>query len=752
MTMDALASVESKALRLARYLKEFVGLRSTTVLDVNKYKSVLWFGDMPQEPECQSPAWSDEFTTGDPWLVVRKQELTKHPVPPDVILSWIDQQALKVAASEMPQLRPTRLAPDLEAEVGEGEEPPLVEQQIDDHPEVVSAYERYRPAWEAWSAEYQRRSRIQTVYAELFRLHTQVQKQGELVELVLGLGLLSWRNPNKGKAASVFRHLVTARVDLRFDPATGVIQLDGAAEGAELKIEDDMLDAELRPERGHYAAVGAQLGAIGDDVWNRPNIFSALKAWAGALHPDTEWSPELKIVVGGDNKPAVSFAPALIMRTRTQVGMVRIYDALIERMSVATEALPEGWAGLIDDEDDRDRTVMASPSGEPEARAFPAPEEIYFPLPANREQRRIVEAINHRRGVLVQGPPGTGKSHTIANLVCHLLASGKKVLITAETGRALKVLKSKLPEDIQPLCVSLLGQGGDAFAELNAAVQGITSRFATWSPGAYDERVAEVERELDARRRALARIDTELRSLREDETYPHSLVSGAYMGTASSIAQRVAEERTAFDWMRMPRDAADDPPTSTADMRSWLQIRRAYDEDTVYASTLHVVGTDKLPTPTEFSAAVMDEREASAAVERVAERRKHPAYVSLLALSANRRAVLGERLRGLMGGGGRAAGGGRGDRGAGGGAGGGGGRGGGGSRAGAAARGGRGGGRERRDDARLAGRRGRGGRPAAPRGARGRAADGGDGEGRTKGRCRGGGIERERGGGETRWC
>src|SRR5262249_23621667 len=57
---------ESKALRLARYLKEFVGLRSTTVYDVNKYESVLWFGDMPQEPECQSPAWKDEFAAGDP--------------------------------------------------------------------------------------------------------------------------------------------------------------------------------------------------------------------------------------------------------------------------------------------------------------------------------------------------------------------------------------------------------------------------------------------------------------------------------------------------------------------------------------------------------------------------------------------------------------------------------------------------------------------------------------------------------------
>ena len=108
MKTDAIASSESKALRLARYLKEFVGLRSTTVYDVNKYESALWFGDMPQEPQCPSPAWNNEFEAGYPWLVVHKQQLPKPPVPPEVILPWIDQQALKQATDEMPKLRPTR--------------------------------------------------------------------------------------------------------------------------------------------------------------------------------------------------------------------------------------------------------------------------------------------------------------------------------------------------------------------------------------------------------------------------------------------------------------------------------------------------------------------------------------------------------------------------------------------------------------------------------------------------------------------
>ena len=38
-----------------------------------------------------------------------------------------------------------------------------------------------------------------------FSAYTQVRKQGEIVELVLGLGLLDWRSPDKGKAGSMHR-------------------------------------------------------------------------------------------------------------------------------------------------------------------------------------------------------------------------------------------------------------------------------------------------------------------------------------------------------------------------------------------------------------------------------------------------------------------------------------------------------------------------------------------------------------------
>lgn len=71
-------------------------------------------------------------------------------------------------------------------------------------------------------------------------------------------------------------------------------------------------------------------------------------------------------------------------------------------------------------------------------------------MPYNDEQVQIVQMLDHHDGVVVQGPPGTGKTHTIANVISHYLASGKRVLVTSMKDPALAVLQEKLPEEIRP--------------------------------------------------------------------------------------------------------------------------------------------------------------------------------------------------------------------------------------------------------------------------------------------------------------
>lgn len=73
----------------------------------------------------------------------------------------------------------------------------------------------------------------------------------------------------------------------------------------------------------------------------------------------------------------------------------------------------------------------------------PPQTDLYFPFLYDRYQLRTLSAINNKAAI-VQGPPGTGKSETIANLLCHLAGTRKRVLFVSQKAQALKVVKDKL--------------------------------------------------------------------------------------------------------------------------------------------------------------------------------------------------------------------------------------------------------------------------------------------------------------------
>lgn len=76
---------------------------------------------------------------------------------------------------------------------------------------------------------------------------------------------------------------------------------------------------------------------------------------------------------------------------------------------------------------------------------------VFFPLPYNKEQKQIYDNYLKNRITVVTGPPGTGKSHTIVNILCSLLAQGKRVLVTAQTDKALESLLDKIPTTFDDL-------------------------------------------------------------------------------------------------------------------------------------------------------------------------------------------------------------------------------------------------------------------------------------------------------------
>ena len=68
------------------------------------------------------------------------------------------------------------------------------------------------------------------------------------------------------------------------------------------------------------------------------------------------------------------------------------------------------------------------------------------PLSLSDSQEDVIRKIEQNPLLAVYGPPGTGKSQTIVNLVAHLIANGKTVLVASRMDKAVDVVAQRLNE------------------------------------------------------------------------------------------------------------------------------------------------------------------------------------------------------------------------------------------------------------------------------------------------------------------
>jgi hypothetical protein len=104
-----------------------------------------------------------------------------------------------------------------------------------------------------------------------------------------------------------------------------------------------------------------------------------------------------------------------------------------------------------------------------------------FPLPSSDAQNRIAEFLLSRRlaAVVCEGPPGCGKTQAIANTICAFLCLGKRVLVTSKNASALSVLRNRLPEVVQELCVDLSLSESAGVRQLQVTVERLSNRLTS---------------------------------------------------------------------------------------------------------------------------------------------------------------------------------------------------------------------------------------------------------------------------------
>ncbi len=538
-------SRKEKAKDLFQFLRELSDLKTKKVLDVNNFEKVLWVDQIPKEKEVYSITHRlsidpSSINNYDKWIEIKKPRIPDCPKPPDVIKNWIS-----ISTLENHKKKPQLLDCILQETLGENAEVFQTKVLLEDVPEIQNEFLKfYEQQWQSWAEEKKRLEPIWQRYNDLYEIYHKNKNQGENYQVILGLGLLSTKT-KKGKF--IKRHIVTTPLSMHFNEATGAITVGPGDQNVEMSLELDMLEMNEKPHTSDK--INADLNQLNNDFWIDGDFIDCLKSWVNSYDPQGQFYLEFDLCHTDESFTTLSVSPAIILRKRGERTFSQFYKNVIEDLDSADLINP--CLNYIIDEDQSIKDVDGDLSLQELNTKY------YFPLPVNQEQESIIKKLSDSVGVLVQGPPGTGKTHSIANLICHLLATEKKILITSQTDRALKVLKGKLPGDLKPLCVEVLGRDQKSLSELKTSVNSINSKYQEWNNEECKKEIEYLEKRDNELKGEKIHLERKLADKREFETRLYKNLFGFYSGSAALIAKQIKEEQDLYAWIKNDFDIKD---------------------------------------------------------------------------------------------------------------------------------------------------------------------------------------------------
>lgn len=518
-----------------KFLKELNELRNPVARDLSGYTEVLRLDAWPVHP-CIVVQHGDRFDDEDTeaemeqLIRIRRPHLTPCPKPPVTLDGW---------------LKPGWQAADAETTVLESrnflEGNKTITVAFKEDAERVTSLNVWAVARSRWCVAERPAIAALKVFERIHTLWSALQREGDRVELVLADGMLAV------SSQSVRHPVLMQRVNLEFDPSVPEFNFTTGTEKVELyrallrlvpTIEGRMIahfDKELESQ---------PVEPLGGD--SASEFFRRL---VQGLFNNGEFLDEKTHGVA-DDRPSIWREPVIFIRPRN-AGLSTTLDNIIEDLEDEGTEPPRGLSRIVGVETDEEETgPMGSGNRETKRTPFVSKTDILFSKPANAEQYEIAERLAQSTAVLVQGPPGTGKTHTIANLLGHLLAQGKTVLVTAHTTKALRVLRRQVDEALQPLCLSVLEGDSDSQEQLSRAAQDIADRLSR-SDSASLRREAAVLRE---KRRKMLELAATLRRQLRDARFSEveEIVFGGEGLRPIEVAKHVKSDAERDGWIPGP--------------------------------------------------------------------------------------------------------------------------------------------------------------------------------------------------------
>lgn len=570
-------------LDLLTYIEQVEKLKRKPAFSVPSEFFVAYQHELKGLPELQ---FNLQVEGDDVWLRVPRMQEIRAPEPDVALKGWI---VLPKSPEKNPELKTEAVQHEGKREIGR--------EKIDDHPEIRELFTWYvENQWNPWAYAERPRRKVIAFYNHLFSLQQAISSEGAdtPLELVWGIGNVAWKK--EGFATPVKYPLLVQACEVLLNETT--FDLEVRPRDVEPRLEADCYAQMELP--GVQQLEAYWRSALASGV-NRLNPFES-STYEGTLkaavtHLDSTGAYEER---ADDVTPPVPNEHLKVTNTWVLFGRKRSGDIFLEdirRLKKSVEessSLPEVINSFVEHGDSSVRAHAEQPfRGLASSESVEGAKDLFFPMPYNDEQVSVVQKLHTNDGVVVQGPPGTGKSHTIANVICHYLAGGKRVLVTAKSESALSVLQEKLPDAVRPLSVSLLSDERDGMRQFEHAIQTIAANVARLNPTRLETSISAAEDKLNQLHAKIANLDQNVAAYASNHMRNYSFQGREV--TPEAMAKLVLQQAEAHEWFddEPPESKDGSLPFDEEAVASLRRSRMAVCEDLAYL--MH-----SLPSPEQF--------------------------------------------------------------------------------------------------------------------------------------------------------
>jgi very-short-patch-repair endonuclease len=594
MNAEKLRVARDKLTRVFRYLEALNQHRNPAKRQIREQPWNLALRDLPDHPSIQRGAGKADAAKAKDGvnqvteecasyvLKVQRPRLTRPPEPPEEIAAWLEDGWDD--PSNVVTVEQTREQSENRAE------PRIV--KFNDDPARTPSLERWKVLRDEWLKNENPARAAMKIFETFYSLYGRIDREAERVELILGDGILSWRRTEGG----IYHPILLQRLQLQFNASVPEFTLSEADHPVELysALFQSMNDVDGR-------AIGRcreELEEGGFHPLINGSTSGFLKRLVVLLSPRGEFLEDRAPDVDA-NDPCIGRNPVLFLRART-LGFAAAIEGILADLRTR-EDLPWSLLNIVGGESPIPDVADTNPSA---SGSTHTDDEVLLSKPANPEQIRIAQQLEQHGGVLVQGPPGTGKTHTIGNLVGHLLAQGKSVLVTSHTTKALRMVRHHIVPELRPLCVSVLESDLESRKQLESAVGSIAERLSRADAGSLELEAKKLESERLDLLKKLEEIRDQLTEARADE-YRDIAIAGRTWAPADA-ARQVVQEKEAHGWIPGPVAAVAPLPLSPGELADLYRTSVSLSREDEHELSGHLPELHDLPRAEDFEASVSE--------------------------------------------------------------------------------------------------------------------------------------------------